>query len=102
MNFTTENTEGLEVFVSLSCSITDESFPVSQNIIRWRSLFHLLIIEPQDDNTTMVQTFTQFDPWIPFLIDGNLNRIIESRALKLYQELTKFIDDQLEQRSSEF
>jgi len=34
MNFTTENTEGLEVFVSLSCSITDESFPVSQNIIR--------------------------------------------------------------------
>ena len=96
LTFATWNTDGEDVFVSLSSSIPDEFLPPAKGVTRWETLFHLVIFEPQQDGTTLVQSFTQCDPKLPVVAKTMIDRLIVRKAMKWYNNLIKYLDAELD------
>lgn len=95
LNFTTKNMEGEDVFVSLSSSIPDEYLPPAKGVTRWETLFHLMIYEPQNDGSTIVQSFSQWDPKLPIVAKSIVNRVIMRNSVKWYDSWAEYLESLL-------
>ena len=90
--FTTTNFDGSEVYVTLSSSIPNQFQYPEKGVIRWETLFHLMIYEPQADGTKIIQAYTQIDPNLHEVSTAMINRTLEYQFIRWYNSLREYLD----------